>query len=91
MLSPAGEFSADTCWSLLYGMPSQQQAVVGCGAGGEVQLTDALNLLCLQRAFYGCIFEGQHYDTSDPIGYLKANIDLPVHEFQQPLRSTCRA
>ena len=56
------------------------------GAGGEVQLTDALNLLCLQRAIYGFLFEGKHYDTGDPIGYLKANIELSVHEFQQPLR-----
>ena len=56
-----------------------------CGAGGEVQLTDALNLLCHQRAVYGFVFEGQHYDTGDPVGYLKANIELSVHKFQQPL------
>jgi UTP--glucose-1-phosphate uridylyltransferase len=60
------------------------------GAGGEVQLTDALNLLCLQRAIYGFFFEGQHYDTGDRIGYLKANIELSVHEFQQLFASTCR-
>ena len=57
-----------------------------CGAGGEVQLTDALNLLCLQRAVYGLTFEGQHYDTGDPIDYLKANIELSLPEFQEPLR-----
>lgn len=57
-----------------------------CGAGREVQLTDALNFLCLRSAIYGFFFEGQHYDTGDPIGYLKANIELSFHEFQQPLR-----
>jgi len=43
-------------------------------ARGEVQLTDALNLLCQNEPVFGLCFEGQHYDAGDPIGYLKANI-----------------
>jgi UTP--glucose-1-phosphate uridylyltransferase len=54
---------------------------------GEVQLTDALNLLCQKEALFGLCFEGQHYDAGDPAGYLKANIELSLRDPQlrQPL------
>jgi len=57
------------------------------GAGGEVQLTDALNLLCETEPLFGFRFEGQHYDAGDRIGYLKANIELSLQssELRQPL------
>ena len=49
-------------------------------ARGEVQLTDALNLLCQNEPVFGLCFEGQHYDAGDPIGYLKANIELSLQD-----------
>jgi len=54
---------------------------------GEAQLTEALNLLCKERPLYGLIFEGQHYDTGDRLGYLKANIALSLRDpyLQQPI------
>jgi len=57
------------------------------GVGGEVQLTDAMNLLCRESPVYGLFFEGQHYDAGDPMGYLKANIELCNPELEQPLRT----
>jgi UTP--glucose-1-phosphate uridylyltransferase len=47
-------------------------------ARGEVQLTDALNLLCQTNLLLGLCFEGHHYDAGDPLGYLKANIELSL-------------
>lgn len=52
------------------------------GVGGEVQLTDSLNLLCRERVIYGFFFEGQHYDAGDPHGYLRANIELSDQELR---------
>ncbi len=56
-------------------------------ASGEVQLTDALNLLCETEPLFGFCFEGRHYDAGDRIGYLKANIELSLQspELRQPL------
>jgi UTP--glucose-1-phosphate uridylyltransferase len=47
---------------------------------GEVQLTDALNLLCQTEVLSGFCFEGQHYDAGDREGYLRANIELSLRE-----------
>jgi UTP--glucose-1-phosphate uridylyltransferase len=54
---------------------------------GEVQLTDALNLLCKTSDLFGFPFEGQHYDAGDPMGYLNANIQLSIGNplLRQPL------
>jgi UTP--glucose-1-phosphate uridylyltransferase len=54
---------------------------------GEIQLTDALNLLCQTSELYGFPFEGQHYDAGDPMGYLDANIQLSTRDplLRQPL------
>jgi UTP--glucose-1-phosphate uridylyltransferase len=47
-------------------------------AKGEVQLTDALNLLCEKSPVFGLHFEGRHYDAGNPLGHLKANIELSL-------------
>jgi len=47
-------------------------------ANGEVQLTNAINLLCEDQPVFGVCFEGRHYDAGDRIGYLKANIELSL-------------
>jgi UTP--glucose-1-phosphate uridylyltransferase len=49
---------------------------------GEVQLTDALNLLCQTNFLFGLCFEGHHYDAGDRLGYLKANIELSLRDPQ---------
>ena len=44
------------------------------GKGGEIQLTDALQLLLKQQAIYAYEFEGARYDTGTPLGWLKTTI-----------------
>jgi UTP--glucose-1-phosphate uridylyltransferase len=51
-------------------------------ARGEVQLTDALDLFCQTNPLCGLRFEGLHYDAGDPLGYLKANIELSLRDPQ---------
>jgi UTP--glucose-1-phosphate uridylyltransferase len=47
-------------------------------AGGEVQLTDALNLLASQQAVYAHIFEGIRYDIGKKLDYLRATVELAI-------------
>jgi len=44
------------------------------GAGGEIQLTDAMIELARKQPFYGLKFEGQSYDCGSKIGFLTANV-----------------
>ena len=44
------------------------------GAGGEIQLTDAMIRLAEEQKFYGMHFDGRTYDTGSKIGFLTANI-----------------
>ena len=44
------------------------------GAGGEIQLTDAMLKLVGAQPFHGYQFEGQTYDCGDKIGFLEANV-----------------
>jgi UTP--glucose-1-phosphate uridylyltransferase len=44
------------------------------GAGGEIQLTDAMIQLSKTQPFYGLKFEGRAFDCGSKIGFLTANI-----------------
>ncbi len=44
------------------------------GAGGEIQLTDAMAKLIGDQPFHGLDFEGRRFDCGDKIGFLEANI-----------------
>ena len=48
------------------------------GAGGEIQLTDALRELLRAGDFYGVVFEGKRYDAGEKLGYLKATVDYAL-------------
>jgi UTP--glucose-1-phosphate uridylyltransferase len=48
------------------------------GAGGEIQLTDALRELVRMGDFYGYVFEGKRYDAGEKLGYLKATVDYAL-------------
>jgi len=48
------------------------------GAGGEIQLTDALRKLVAEGDFYGYVFEGRRYDAGEKLGYLKATVDYAL-------------
>ena len=44
------------------------------GAGGEIQLTDAMITLMKSAPFYGHRFEGRTYDCGSKLGFLAANV-----------------
>ena len=48
------------------------------GAGGEIQLTDALKELMQTEDMYALDFEGKRYDIGSKIGFLKATVDFAV-------------
>jgi UTP--glucose-1-phosphate uridylyltransferase len=48
------------------------------GHGGEIQLTDAINLLAQEQAVYAYIFEGGRYDIGNKLDYLKATVELAL-------------
>jgi UTP--glucose-1-phosphate uridylyltransferase len=48
------------------------------GAGGEIQLTDALRLLVKKQNMVGFAFTGKRYDTGNVQGYLQANIEYAL-------------
>ncbi|HHL39310.1 MAG TPA: UTP--glucose-1-phosphate uridylyltransferase GalU [Deltaproteobacteria bacterium] len=60
----------------------------GRGAGGEIQLTDAIGTLAAEEDVYAYEFEGDRYDAGDKLGFLKANIALAMKrpDFGRELR-----
>jgi UTP--glucose-1-phosphate uridylyltransferase len=66
------------------------------GAGGEIQLTDALQTLAADTGPGGgviaCEFEGQRYDAGDKIGYLEANLAYALKrpELRDAVKALCR-
>ncbi len=44
------------------------------GAGGEIQLTDAMVKLMKEQDFYGLKFDGQRFDCGSKLGFLEANV-----------------
>ena len=63
------------------------------GAGGEIQLTDALRSLLKKEPIYGFLFEGKRYDAGDKLGFLEATVELALKRpdlgkpFRQYLKS----
>jgi UTP--glucose-1-phosphate uridylyltransferase len=63
------------------------------GAGGEIQLTDAIEALMDEQDVYGYAFEGTRYDAGTTMGWLKASVELALErpdlgtEFAAYLRS----
>ena len=46
----------------------------GAGAGGEIQLTDAIARLLREEPVYGYEFEGLRFDCGSKLGYLEATV-----------------
>ena len=63
------------------------------GAGGEIQLTDAIEALMAEQSVYAYEFEGVRYDAGTTMGWLKATVDIALQrpdlgaEFGDHLRS----
>lgn len=48
------------------------------GAGGEIQLTDALKVLANEQAMYAYTFEGKRYDVGNKLGFLQATVEFAL-------------
>lgn len=48
------------------------------GAGGEIQLTDALVTLAADEPLRGVVFRGVRHDVGDKLGFLKATVQLAL-------------
>jgi UTP--glucose-1-phosphate uridylyltransferase len=48
------------------------------GAGGELQLTDAIKKLLQYEKVYGFSYEGKRHDAGDKLGWLKANVEFAL-------------
>jgi UTP--glucose-1-phosphate uridylyltransferase len=63
------------------------------GAGGEIQLTDALRSLLAKEPVYGYVFEGRRHDAGSKLGFLEATVEMALRrpdlakEFRRYLKS----
>jgi UTP--glucose-1-phosphate uridylyltransferase len=48
------------------------------GAGGEIQLTDAMVALMRRQSFHALEYQGATYDCGDKIGLLRANLAMAL-------------
>jgi UTP--glucose-1-phosphate uridylyltransferase len=44
------------------------------GAGGEIQITDAMLALLKRQPFYALKYEGKTFDCGSKVGFLTANV-----------------
>ncbi|HEX8064632.1 MAG TPA: UTP--glucose-1-phosphate uridylyltransferase GalU [Allosphingosinicella sp.] len=51
---------------------------VGRGAGGEIQLTDAMAAMIGSQPFHGLTFDGERYDCGHMLGFVIANVALAL-------------
>jgi UTP--glucose-1-phosphate uridylyltransferase len=59
------------------------------GAGGEIQLTDAMKILAKEQGLWAYIYEGISYDAGDKLGFLIATVELALQNKQlgEPFRN----
>ena len=48
------------------------------GAGGELQLTDAIKMLLKTEKVYGYVFDGKRHDAGDKLGFLQATVEYAL-------------
>jgi UTP--glucose-1-phosphate uridylyltransferase len=51
---------------------------VGRGAGGEIQLTDAMAAMIGRQPFHGLTFDGERHDCGHMLGFVIANVALAL-------------
>ncbi|MBQ8086628.1 MAG: UTP--glucose-1-phosphate uridylyltransferase GalU [Lachnospiraceae bacterium] len=59
------------------------------GAGGEIQLTDAIKNLMISQSVYAYDFEGTRYDVGDKFGFIRATIEYALE--REELRDKLQA
>jgi UTP--glucose-1-phosphate uridylyltransferase len=66
------------------------------GAGGEIQLTDAMRELAVRKGMIGVEFEGIRYDMGSKLGVMQANVERALRhpdigaDFREYLRGLAR-
>ncbi|WP_276353958.1 UTP--glucose-1-phosphate uridylyltransferase GalU [Cohnella caldifontis] len=72
----------------IFGFLADQEA----GAGGEIQLTDAIQRLNEREGVYAYHFEGTRFDVGEKLGYILTTIDFALHneELKGPLLEALR-
>ena len=65
----------------------------GAGAGGEIQLTDALRTLLAERRVYACELDGVRHDAGSRLGFLQASLYFALQrpELAPALRAYLRS
>ncbi len=63
---------------LLEGSMFDHLRTIGRGAGGEIQLTDAIAQSLAESPVYAYPFEGTRYDCGSKLGFLTANVELAL-------------
>lgn len=48
------------------------------GAGGEIQLTDAIQMLNQEQSVYAYDFEGTRYDVGEKLGFVLTTLDFAM-------------
>ncbi len=58
------------------------------GAGGEIQLTDAIQMLNQTQNVYAYDFEGKRYDVGEKLGFLRTTLEFAIdsEEFGEEVR-----
>jgi UTP--glucose-1-phosphate uridylyltransferase len=59
---------------LMFDLPDD----IGQGAGGEIQLTDAIAELLKKEKVYSLAFEGKRYDCGSKFGYLRTTVEYAL-------------
>jgi UTP--glucose-1-phosphate uridylyltransferase len=64
----------------------------GAGAGGEIQLTDAMAQMIGVQPFNAVTFAGRRFDCGGHLGYVEANIAIALErpDLAEPLRKSLR-
>ena len=59
------------------------------GAGGEIQLTDAMKILAKEQGLWAYIYDGISYDAGDKLGFLIATVEIAPQnkELGEPFRN----
>ena len=63
------------------------------GAGGEIQLTDAMAQMIGSQAFNAVTFQGRRFDCGSHLGYVEANVAVALDRahLEAPLRASLRS
>jgi UTP--glucose-1-phosphate uridylyltransferase len=62
----------------IFGLLENQET----GAGGEIQLTDAIQKLNETQKVYAYDFEGKRYDVGEKLGFVKTTIDFALEHIE---------